>query len=286
MATLILPMYNEHSSIPLLQAQLRSSSFAGVDRVVAVNDGSKDNTLELLQEWQRGEPRLCIVSYCLNRGLPGAVTAGFAAALDADSGGPSASNAKQASSSSDKANRTDGGSDCADILITMDADASHPVDLIPGMVRKINQGYDIVIASRHQPGASQRGLTLARKVLSWGASTLMHMFYPIEGLHDYSTNYRAYRASLIKEALRQSGGRLVEATGFVGVVELLLRLCSLNPRIAEVPLNLRYDLKESESKMRVWKTVKGYLSLISKEKIRCHAGVCLPLLKPETGSTG
>jgi dolichol-phosphate mannosyltransferase len=286
MAVLILPMYNEKCSIPLLKEQLARSHFAEVDRIIAVNDGSKDNTLELLQEWQRGEPRLCIVSYCLNRGLPGAVTAGFAAALDADSGGPSASNAKQASSSSDKANRTDGGSGCADILITMDADASHPVDLIPGMVRKINEGYDIVIASRYQPDASQRGLTFARKVFSWGASTLMRIFYPIQGLHDYSTNYRAYRASLVKEALQESGGRLVEATGFVGVVELLLRLCSLNPRIAEVPLNLRYDLKESESKMRVWKTVKGYLSLISKERVRSQAGTCLPLLEPEAPSTG
>lgn len=53
-----------------------------------------------------------------------------------------------------------------------------------------------------------------------------------------------------------------------------------------MPLNLRYDLKESESKMRVWKTVKGYLSLISKERVRSQAGTCLPLLEPEAPSTG
>lgn len=71
---------------------------------------------------------------------------------------------------------------------------------------------------------------------------------------------------------------MVEAKGFVGVVELLLRLCSLDPKITEVPLNLRYDLKKSESKMRVWKTVKGYLSLISQKKVKSKIGVCLPLL--------
>ncbi|MEX0974389.1 MAG: glycosyltransferase [Bacillota bacterium] len=257
MNILVLPMYNEQVSIPILREHLAESGFSGVDRVVGVDDVSRDNTLGLLEDWQRSEPRLQTVSYTPNRGLPGACTAGFVAALESGA-----------------------GADKDDVLITMDSDASHPMDLIPAMVAKIKEGNDIVIASRHQPGASQRGLTVDRKVFSWGASTLMRVFYPVKGLHDYSTNYRAYRASLIKEALDKSGGRLVESTGFVGVVELLLRLCSLNPRIAEVPLNLRYDLKESESKMRVGKTIRGYLTLIGKQKVHSDVGTCLPLLSP------
>jgi dolichol-phosphate mannosyltransferase len=256
-------MYSEESSIPLLKRQLRASGFVGVDRVIPVNDGSKDRTLELLQEWQREDPRLHIVSYTPNRGLPAACTAGFIAAIEAGA-----------------------GKDPDDVLITMDSDASHPMDLIPAMVQKIHEGYDIVVASRHLPGASQRGLTAARKVFSWGASTLMRMSYPVKGLRDYSTNFRAYRASLVKEALDKSGGRLVEATGFVGVVELLLRLCSLNPKTTEVPLNLRYDLKESESKMRVWRTIRGYLTLISKDKVHSKIGTCLPLLNPPPAGKG
>ena len=255
MVILILPMYNERSSVPVLRRQLVGVGATSIDMVIPVNDGSRDNTLSLLEEWRREESRLQIVSYTPNRGLPGACTAGFVAALE-----------------------TGAGADKDDVLITMDSDASHPMDLIPAMVAKVKEGNDIVIASRHQPGASQRGLTVDRKMFSWGASTLMRLFYPVTGLHDYSTNYRAYRASLIKEALDKSGGRLVESTGFVGVVELLLRLCSLGPKIAEVPLNLRYDLKESESKMRVGKTIRGYLNLIGKDKVRSAAGTCLPLL--------
>jgi dolichol-phosphate mannosyltransferase len=250
-------MYNEESSIRLIRNALAVVRHRALDSVWAVDDGSRDNTLNLLQDWQRSEPRLQIVSYTPNRGLPAACTAGFVAALEAGA-----------------------GADKDDVLITMDSDASHPMDLIPDMVAKIKEGYDIVIASRHQPGASQRGLTIDRKIFSWGASTLMRIFYPVEGLHDYSTNYRAYRASLIREALDKSGGRLVESSGFVGVVELLLRLCSLNPKIAEVPLNLRYDLKESESKMRVGKTIRGYLTLIGKQKVHSQSGTCLSLLTP------
>lgn len=260
--TLILPMYNEQVSVPHLRQALEEIDYAGVDRVIAVDDGSRDRTPVLLKEWQGSESRLHVVAYSPNRGLPAACTAGFVAALEAGA-----------------------GADKDDVLITMDSDASHPMDLIPAMVDKIREGYDIVIASRHQPGASQRGLSIDRKVFSWGASTLMRIFYPIEGLHDYSTNYRAYRASLIKEALEKSGGRLVEAKGFVGVVELLLRLCSLNPKIAEVPLNLRYDLKESESKMRVGKTIRGYLSLIGRPKVRSAVGTCLPLLERPVAHT-
>lgn len=254
-AILILPMYNEDSSIPLLREGIAALECLNSDYLVAVDDGSKDCTLQLLNEWSVDEPRLRVVSYSPNRGLPAACTAGFIAALELGA-----------------------GADRDDVLITMDADASHPMALIPQMVDKIREGYDIVIASRHQPGASQQGLSLPRRVFSWGASTLMRIFYPVQGLHDYSTNYRAYRASLIKEALDRSGGRLVEARGFVGVVELLLRLCSMNPKIAEVPLNLRYDLKKSQSKMKVWKTIGGYMTLIRKRKIPSKVGRCLPLL--------
>lgn len=258
MVTLILPMYNEQLSLPSLKKGVQGSD--AVTAVIAVNDGSSDRTLELLGEWEISEPRLKVVSYSPNRGLPAACTAGFLAAIEFGAG-----------SSED------------DVLITMDSDASHPMELIPHMRDKIREGYDIVIASRHQPQASQQGLSLPRRVLSWGASTLMRILYPIDGLRDYSTNYRAYRASLIREAFDRSGDRLVEAKGFVGVVELLLRLCSLDARIAEVPLNLRYDLKKSESKMRVGKTIRGYLSLASHKKTRAAAGICLPLLNRVSG---
>lgn len=253
---LILPMYNEGLSISLLRKAIAANG-AILTWIIAVDDGSRDDTFQLLREWQEEDDRLRIVSYPINRGLPAACTAGFIAALELGVGA---------------------GRD--DVLITMDSDASHPMDLVPRMVERIREGYDIVIASRHRPGASQNGLSGVRRVFSWGASTLMRIFYPVDGLRDYSTNYRAYRASLIARALDMSGGCLAESRGFVGVVEILLRLCSMSPEIAEVPLTLRYDLKKSKSKMRVWKTLVGYLFLISKRKTRSRTGVCLPLLAP------
>lgn len=248
LSVLVLPMYNEEKSIALLQRETREDRV--FDVIIAVDDGSKDETLRRLHEWKDSEPRLSIVSYSPNRGLPGAITEGFVHALEYG----------------------------ADIIVTMDADASHPVSVAASMIDQVRKGYDIVIASRHAEGASESGLSVWRMLLSWGASLLMRNIYRIKGLRDYSTNYRAYRASLIRQALAGSNGRLVEASDFSGVVELLLRLCSLNPKITEVPLDLHYDRKVSASKVRVLRTIRGYLRLVMKRKTVSSAGVCLPLL--------
>lgn len=272
-------MYNEQESIPLLRADLSQAPDVGV--IVAVDDGSADRTLELLLEWSLDEPRLRIVSYHPNRGLPGALLAGFREAVELGAGmGSGAGSGMEPAT---------GGVAAPGVIVTMDADGSHPFSLIRDMAQKIAEGYDIVIASRHAPGAAQFGLAWYRKVFSWGASLLMRLAYPLRGVRDYSTNYRAYRGSLLLEALTRGPGQFIEAGDFSGVVELLLRLCSLGPRVTEVPLELHYERKRSASKAKVMRMIAGYLKLASHRKTRSVTGVCLPLLptgSPETRPPG
>ncbi len=257
-------MYNEEESIPLLRADLARVQGVLVSHIVAVDDGSTDRTLELLEEWALDEPRLRVVSYHPNRGLPGAILAGFREAVELGAGTGAEAH---------------GGED---VVVTMDSDASHPISLIPEMVRRLAAGADIVIASRHAPGAAQFGLAWYRQVFSWGASLLMRLAYPLRGVRDYSTNYRAYRGALLLEALNRSpSGRLAAARDFSGVVEMLLRLCSLGPKVAEVPLELHYERKKSPSKAQVTRMITGYFRLALKKKTRSATGVCLPLLDGE-----
>ena len=56
-------------------------------------------------------------------------------------------------------------------------------------------------------------------------------------------------------------GKLVESSGFECMVEILGRCSKAGVRVAEYPLVLEYDQKESPSKMKVLKTIMGYFRL-------------------------
>ncbi len=154
-----------------------------------------------------------------------------------------------------------------DILITMDADNTHPPDLIPLMVARVREGADIVIASRFRPGARVVGVPWHRQLLSLGASWLYRFLFPIRGVRDYTCGFRAYRASLLREGVRRWGEALISESGFAVTVDLLLKLRPLHPRIAEVPLILRYDLKPGASKMHVARTIRQSLVLALRRKL-------------------
>lgn len=56
-------------------------------------------------------------------------------------------------------------------------------------------------------------------------------------------------------------GKLVKSSGFECMVEILGRCSKAGVRVAEYPLVLEYDQKESPSKMKVLKTIMGYFRL-------------------------
>ena len=53
-----------------------------------------------------------------------------------------------------------------DIVVSLDSDNTHPISLIPKMIKKINKGNDIVIASRFVKGSKVSGLASSRKIMS------------------------------------------------------------------------------------------------------------------------
>jgi dolichol-phosphate mannosyltransferase len=157
-------------------------------------------------------------------------------------------------------------SDEQDIIVTMDADNSHQPGLIYRMIGLIREGHDIVIASRYQHGSYIRGLSLFRRSLSRTASLLMRLLFPIRGVKDYTCGYRAYRAALLKRAFQNYGEDLISQSGFACMVDILLRLRLSNPIATEVPMILRYDQKQSKSKMKIAKTIRETLILIIRRK--------------------
>jgi dolichol-phosphate mannosyltransferase len=56
----------------------------------------------------------------------------------------------------------------------------------------------------------------------------------------------------------------VEESGFVCMLEILLKLRAIGATAAEIPYTLRYDLKAGASKLRIFRTLKRYLAVVNR----------------------
>mgnify|MGYP005850373475 CR=1 FL=1 len=124
--SVIVAAYNEEESIPLLIPAIRAAldGQAFPYEVVIVDDGSSDNTSEVVQTFAEADPRIRLIQLSRNFGQQAAITAG----LDFARGSAAA---------------------------VLDADLQDPPGLLPEMVRLHQQGYEIVSAQRtHRDGES------------------------------------------------------------------------------------------------------------------------------------
>ena len=153
-----------------------------------------------------------------------------------------------------------------DVVIRMDGDNTHEPEYFVPMLEKIAQGYDVVIASRFQPGGGMRGVNGYRTFISLCANTFMKILFPIKGIREYSCGFRAYRASILKRAIAVFGNLFIDlkGLGFTCTVEKLIKFRMLRARMAEIPFVLYYDRKEDGSKMITNITTLGYLVLALK----------------------
>ena len=236
MIRVALAAYNEERNIGALLDAICAVAVKEDEQVsvLVVNDGSKDNTAREV-EARRSAMDVTLITQ---------PNAGFLKAL---------SRAMEESLLHAEAD---------DIVITMDADNTHPAELIPRLCGLIRAGSDVVIASRFEKGGRMVGVPWEREIFSAGARWVMNAFVRIPGVQDYSTAYRAYRASMLKRAFKFYPQTLLEGKGFSGVAACLIRMSHVTDRIAEVPLVLRYDLKQGASSMNVQKTLAGYAELI------------------------
>lgn len=236
-----LPAFNEEKSLPPLLVAIHAAlEPAGIDYgVIVVDDGSRDATARIAREAAASGP-VELIMHVKNQGLAGAIRTCLGAALARS--GPN------------------------DVIVTMDCDDTHPPRLIPQMLDQINDGRDVVIASRFQPGAKVIGVPASRIVYSIGAKWLFQTLFPIHGVRDYTCGYRAYRADAIRAAAQMYGDRLITETGFSCMADLLLKLRRLPLEMSEVPLELRYDRRGGASKMRVIRTIRQTLFLMLRRR--------------------
>ncbi|MHB8074888.1 glycosyltransferase [Desulfosporosinus fructosivorans] len=252
MLYIVLPAYNEAAALPALLEDIEQNCAPIPHQIVIINDGSTDNTSDVVQSYSQTHNNIHRVNHDQNQGLGAALNSGFQYVMNL--------NEKQLNGQTRKLNQE------PDMVITMDADNTQPADRIPLMYEEICSGVDLVIASRYVRGGEQHGLSLGRRGLSWGAGKFMRFFAPIPGVRDYSCGFRAYRLSILSAGTRQYGPNIIKSRNFSGMVELLLKVAPFAELVTEIPLELHYERKKGVSKMRIRATIWGYILLIYQIK--------------------
>ena len=245
MIWVIFPAWNEERVIrPTLLALWQA--YRGKNEpytAVLVDDGSTDRTVEEARAAvaeSGGELKLEVLSHAVNQGLGAGLRTGIYWVLD--------------HAAED------------DVLVTLDADNTHPPALIPELVRRVRAGADLSIASRYRSGAEVHGVPGYRRALSDVASVLFSSIYPIPGVRDYTCCFRAYRVPLLRRARAVYGDQLCTARGFEAVMDLLLRLGPLGMKVDEMGFVLDYGDRVGQSKMKVVRTIRSTLTLLVKRR--------------------
>jgi len=242
----VIPAYNEEQNISQLLRKLKDKMGRRNYSVIIVNDGSRDKTKEIALGFMKEMP-LKVFDHATNLGVGQVFRTGFKAAL------------KEAKND--------------DVIITKEADNTSDLAILDKLINSIESGYDIALASCYAPGGQVVGTSLYRKILSWGANQLVKLIVPIKGIHTYSSFYRAYRAKYLKDAFILYGDKLIEENGFVCMVELLVKLGKMKPKVIEIPMVLNGNVREGKSKMRTKATIMAYLRLIAKQLLNIRGGI-------------
>lgn len=161
--SIVVPLYNEEDNVPILHERLKEvlDNLDTEYEIIYVDDGSIDRTLNLLEEIQKKDKNVMVLSLRRNFGQ----TAAFAAGFDFARG---------------------------DIVITMDGDLQNDPKDIPRLLDAI-KNYDLVSGWRKK----RKDTFLTRRLPSMIANWLISRVTGVR-LHDYGCSLKAYRRDVVK----------------------------------------------------------------------------------------
>jgi glycosyltransferase involved in cell wall biosynthesis len=162
--SVVIPVRNESPNIPELYRELTATlTTAGRSyELIFVDDGSTDDTFEVLARLQAVDPRLRVIRFRRNFGQTAAFSAGFAKAR-------------------------------GQLIVTSDGDLQNDPADIPAMVAMLERGHDIVCGWRRR----RKDTFLTRRLPSIVANRLISRATGVR-LHDYGCSLKVFRAEVVK----------------------------------------------------------------------------------------
>ena len=216
--TVIIPTFNEEENIRQIAASVENTCRnAGIyTEILVVDDDSSDKTKECIHDMQETMENLHLIVRELDHGLSQSVVEGFDKAM-------------------------------ADILQVIDADFSHPVDLIPEFYLSIkNEGFDVVVGSRYTNGGDIVNWPLKRRIISLGATVFGRMLFP--SITDPVSGFFAIKKDVVS-------GAEMKPRGYKILMEVLGKGHWKSAK--EIPFTFR-DREEGQSKLKL-STMADYL---------------------------
>ncbi len=216
--SIVIPVYNEAANLLELHQELTASSakFDLSYEVIYVDDGSTDNSWQILRGLQEKDAQVKLIRLRRNFGQTAALSAGFDYAK-------------------------------GEIIVSLDADLQNDPGDIPQLIRKIEEGYDLVSGWRK----NRRDKFFTRRLPSAVANWLISRITRVR-LHDYGCTLKVFRREVIKN-IKLYG----ELHRFIPAIA-----SHMGVAIAEIPVHHR-PRKHGKSKYNILRFTKVILDTVT-----------------------
>lgn len=228
--SIVIPMFNEAENVEATLGRVEQAlaSFQGTYEIIAVNDGSFDNTLEILERVASQNEKVKVVSYSKNFGRGMALRTGFKESKGA-------------------------------IVVSIDADLSYDPHYILEFIETLRKEPDIdfVLASPYMPGGSVINVPFSRLWISKLGNKILRFAMP-NRIYTSTGIFRAYRRKVLDSLELESDGKEIH-------LEVLSKAIALGFRVKEIPVVLT-NRKRGRSKFRFRKTAISHIAFSIFEK--------------------
>ena len=217
--SVVIPVFNEELNVKHLHRELHSvlegMKLKGGYEIIFIDDGSIDKTSEFLEEIASGDKKTKVIKFRRNSGKTAALSAGFDIAK-------------------------------GKVIITMDGDLQNDPSDIPLLLKKMDEGYDVVSGWRKK----RKDPFLSKKVPSKLSNRMASKLTGIK-IHDFNCPIKAYKRETLKDIkLYGEMHRYIPA------------LAALNGfRVTEIEVK-HYPRRYGKSKYGFGRLIKGFLDLI------------------------
>lgn len=224
---IVIPTYNEAPNIKNLIAEIKkniSSDF----QIIIVDDGSPDGTGNIADKLAQKNDNLHIIHRQGKGGRGSAVFAGFKYALRFS----------------------------PKYYIEMDADFSHKPEDIPRLIKKLAEGYDVVIGSRYLPKSKIENWPLQRKIFSRLANLYAKLILNVP-ISDYTNGFRIYSKKSLDFLLPQK----LLTKGYISLSETAYKLKNEGFSFGEIP-TVFVNRKRGQSNTNLKEIADAFLGIL------------------------